>query len=179
MTSWLKIKEDSDFSIHNLPFGIFSKENSSKRVGVAIGDYVIDLSVLLTHGYLKEVPGISRAVIENEFCNDLIALGKKITNALRAQLKILLTWEESPIKDLAGALLERDEVTMHLPVSIGDYTDFYSSMEHATNVGKMFRDPENALLPNWRHIPVGYHGRASSIVESGVPIHRPKGANNV
>ena len=102
-------------------------------------------------------------------------MGKKTTNQVRLKVQKLLTEENSPLKNHPEVLVKQSEVKMHLPVKIGDYTDFYSSIEHATNVGKMFRDPENALLPNWKHIPVGYHGRASSIVVSGTPIHRPKG----
>lgn len=173
MNTWLTISPDSDFSIHNLPFGIFSKDGGSKRVGVAIGDFVIDLLAAHKLGVF-DGPNVTNDALENVFLNDFIALGKPTTNAVRLRLQEHLCDESSPLKGSA-AMIPMSEVQMHLPVKVGDYTDFYSSIEHATNVGKMFRDPENALLPNWKHLPVGYHGRASSIVVSGVDIHRPKG----
>lgn len=173
MNTWLTISPDSDFSIHNLPFGIFSKDGGSKRVGVAIGDFVIDLLAAHKLGVFDGL-NVTNDALENDFLNDFIALGKPTTNAVRLRLQEHLCDESSPLKGSA-AMIPMSEVQMHLPVKVGDYTDFYSSIEHATNVGKMFRDPENALLPNWKHLPVGYHGRASSIVVSGVDIHRPKG----
>lgn len=173
MNTWLTISPDSDFSIHNLPFGIFSKDGGSKRIGVAIGDFVIDLLAAHKLGVF-DGPNVTNDALENDFLNDFIALGKPTTNAVRLRLQEHLCDESSPLKGSA-AMIPMSEVQMHLPVKVGDYTDFYSSIEHATNVGKMFRDPENALLPNWKHLPVGYHGRASSIVVSGVDIHRPKG----
>lgn len=173
MNTWLTISPDSDFSIHNLPFGIFSKDGGSKRIGVAIGDFVIDLLAAHKLGVF-DGPNVTNDALENDFLNDFIALGKPTTNAVRLRLQEHLCDESTPLKGSA-AMIPMSEVQMHLPVKVGDYTDFYSSIEHATNVGKMFRDPENALLPNWKHLPVGYHGRASSIVVSGVDIHRPKG----
>ena len=173
MNTWLTISPDSDFSIHNLPFGIFSNDGESKRVGVAIGDFVIDLLAAQKLGVFDGLD-ITNDELENDFLNDFIALGKPTTNAVRLRLQQHLCDDSSPLKGSA-AMIPMSEVQMHLPVTVGDYTDFYSSIEHATNVGKMFRDPENALLPNWKHLPVGYHGRASSIVVSGVDIHRPKG----
>ena len=170
---WLEISPDSDFSIHNLPFGIFSADGSSKRIGVAIGDYVIDLVKAQDLGIFGELD-ISISVLENEFLNEFIALGKEHTNEVRQKLQEHLSDYFSPLNG-SKAIIPMKKVTMHLPVQVGDYTDFYSSIEHATNVGKMFRDPENALLPNWKHLPVGYHGRSSSIIVSGVDIHRPKG----
>lgn len=173
MKSWINIKEDSDFSIYNIPFGIFSVNGGSKRIGVAIGDQVLDLKEMNDSGVLDM--GIEQGVLENEYLNDFIALGKSKTNAVRERVQAELCDDSSKLKHLAGIFHNQSDVTMHLPVQIRDYTDFYSSIEHATNVGKLFRDPENALLPNWRHLPVGYHGRASSIIPSGQPIHRPKG----
>ncbi len=173
MNTWLPISPDSDFSIHNLPFGIFSIDSGPKRVGVAIGDFVIDLKIAHSLGAFSNME-IDQEVFAREYLNDFIALGKPVTNQVRIELQQHLCDDSSPLKN-SGALAPMDKVTMHLPVKVGDYTDFYSSIEHATNVGKMFRDPENALLPNWKHLPVGYHGRASSIVVSGVDIHRPKG----
>lgn len=173
MNTWLNISPDSDFSIHNLPFGIFSVDGGLKRVGVAIGNFVIDLKIAHSLGVFTKME-IDQEVFAREYLNDFIALGKPVTNQIRIKLQQHLSDNSSPLKN-SDALVPMDKVTMHLPVKVGDYTDFYSSIEHATNVGKMFRDPENALLPNWKHLPVGYHGRASSIVVSGVDIHRPKG----
>ena len=171
LTSWINIPKDSDFSIYNLPFGIFSTENSSPRVGVAIGNFILDLAEMAE----REIISISPFILRQETLNEFIGLGKKITSRVRLDIQNMLVDETSPLKQYPAFFIAQNEAKMHLPVRIGDYTDFYSSIEHATNVGKMFRDPDNALLPNWKHIPVGYHGRASSIVVSGTPIHRPKG----
>lgn len=173
MKTWLDISPDSDFSIHNLPFGIFSVDRSPKRIGMAIGEVVVDLVGVLELGVITDNT-LTIAELENEYLNDFIALGKNITHSVRMDVQKSLCDDQSPLKD-SCALISMADVTMHLPVKIGDYTDFYSSIEHATNVGKMFRDPENALLPNWKHLPVGYHGRSSSIIVSGTDIHRPKG----
>lgn len=171
MNPWLNIPADSDFSIHNLPFGIFSIGKNSPRVGVRIGDYVIDLEQLRKFGLL-EVP---RNVCNQAYLNTFINLGKKKTTTIRLQLQEWLTQEKSPLtRYFNQAFHAIESVTIHLPVKVGDYTDFYSSLEHATNVGKMFR-PDNPLVANWKHIPIAYHGRASSIVVSGTPIIRPKG----
>ncbi len=172
LKSWLPIREESDFSIYNLPFGIFS-QGSGKRVGVAIGDHLIDLPAAREIGLFDDL-NIPKSCLENDFLNDFIALGKSTTNGVRNLLQQELVDASSKLKE-SRALIPLANVEMHLPVQIGDYTDFYSSIEHATNVGKMFRDPENALLPNWKHIPVGYHGRSSSIIPSGQSIHRPFG----
>jgi fumarylacetoacetase len=149
------------------------------RVGVAIGEYVLDLSVLennkLVGGPLLGSPNI----FLNPSLNDFMALGRQAWTKTRATISHLLREEVPTLRDNAvlrdQALIPMDEVQLLLPVDIGDYTDFYSSKEHATNVGSMFRDPENALLPNWLWLPVGYHGRASSVIPSGTDIHRPKG----
>jgi len=169
--SWFEISKDCDFSIYNLPFGIFSSSDTAPRIGVAIGDQIIDLAGA---GALNLIE-IEQSILESNKLNDFIRLGKKVTNGVRKQLQNWLIEENSPLKEYPQLLVKQSEAEMHMPIEIGDYTDFYSSMEHATNVGKMFRDPENALLPNWKHLPVAYHGRASSIVISGTPIHRPKG----
>ncbi len=173
LNTWIKIQENSDFSIHNLPFGIFSTPGKSKRAGVAIGEFIIDLKQAQSVGVFSNMM-IDSNVFANEFLNSFIALGKQTTSAVRERLQKQLCDESSPLKEF-NPLVHMDDATMHLPVKVGDYTDFYSSIEHATNVGKMFRDPDNALLPNWKHLPVGYHGRASSIIVSGQDIHRPKG----
>ena len=159
----------SDFSIHNLPFGIFSIPNQKPRVGVAYKDRVIDLYTL-AH---KEGWDMDVEVLQQHHLNDFIALGKTVTQKVRSDVKDLINNKHSKyIKNISVSILN---VQMHLPVRVGDYTDFYSSLEHATNVGKLFRDPKQALLPNWKHLPVAYHGRASSIVSSGTKIHRPQG----
>ncbi len=170
----MNVPDNSDFSIHNLPFGIFSTDNNGKRVGVAIGEQILDLQAVASLGHFDEI-GDFRNVFENEYLNDFIALGKPITNAVRLKVQELLQEDNTSLKIMDGLLIKQSEASMHLPVFVRDYTDFYSSIEHATNVGMMFRDPEKALLPNWKHIPVGYHGRASSIIVSGTDIHRPKG----
>lgn len=178
MKSFVNYPENSDFSIYNIPFGVavFNKEYIA--CATRIGDIVIDLATLYDFGYFNDVEGINDNVFEAYTLNEFIELGKPVTTTVRKKIQELL---------LEGSLLSKDEksieecfynldqVKMMMPVHVPNYTDFYSSIEHATNVGKMFRDPANALLPNWKHLPVGYHGRASSIVISGTDIHRPKG----
>ncbi|WP_303318280.1 fumarylacetoacetase [Flavivirga abyssicola] len=173
-SSWVTIPENSDFSIHNIPFGIFSNSDDTKRIGVAIGEYILDLSVANHLGVFDHL-SIEDVVFKNEFLNPFIDLGKTITNDVRLTIQKELINDNSVLKGNTKAFVLQSDANMHLPVFIRDYTDFYSSIEHATNVGKMFRDPENALLPNWKHIPVGYHGRASSIISSGEDVHRPMG----
>lgn len=176
--SWLSISSDSDFSIHNLPFGIFTTDQQPEpRVGVAIGDYIIDLAFAADMAVFDAfLPYKQRDVFRRNHLNDFIRLGRTVWQQVRKALQTELTDANSLLKGLADdALVRQADATMHLPVQIGDYTDFYSSIDHASNVGKMFRDPANALLPNWRHLPVGYHGRASSVVVSGTSIKRPKG----
>ena len=174
MKSWLKVSSKSDFSIYNLPFGIFSTNKKNKRIGVAIGDHVIDLHACNSLDLFKDL-NIESHVFKNSFLNNFIELGKGITSKVREILQSELTNDNSLIKHNSNCIIPIDSVEMHLPVNIGDYTDFYSSIEHASNIGSMFRDPSNPLLPNWKHLPVGYHGRASSIIVSGKNIHRPKG----
>ena len=174
MKSWLDIPSNSDFSIHNLPFGIFSTKKKTKRVGIAIGNYVIDLLVCNSLDVFNELK-IQNSVFENNFLNNFIELGKDLTSQVRETIQFELTNIGSKLKNNSDCIISMDSVEMHLPVKVGDYTDFYSSIEHASNIGSMFRDPSNPLLPNWKHIPVGYHGRASSIIVSGTNIQRPKG----
>jgi fumarylacetoacetase len=177
LKSWVDVLPGSDFPIQNLPFGVFETTFGEKRVCSAIGEYVIDLVELDYHGFLDGLM-IDKSVFDSDYLNDLMAQGKAKTSELRNRLSEILQdvpgkWNgESKANQF---LVNMKDVDMQMPVKIGDYTDFYSSIEHATNVGTMFRDPDNALLPNWRHLPVGYHGRASSIVVSGTDIHRPKG----
>ncbi len=167
----INIPSNSDFSIHNLPFGIFSLGGDNPRVGIAIGDHILDMAAVAALGVFD----FDTSVFSSSVLNDFIALGKPITKKVRTDVQSWLQSDTSPLADKKELFINRADAQMHLPIHVGDYTDFYSSMEHATNVGKMFRDPENALLPNWRHIPVGYHGRASSIIVSGQSIHRPNG----
>jgi len=178
MKSFVNYDQNSDFSIHNIPFGVavFNKEYIA--CATRIGDVVVDLATLYDFGYLDEIEGLTDNVFEAYTLNEFIELGKPVTNNVRLRIQELLL-ENSKLsndeKTIAECFYEIDEVKMLMPVHVPNYTDFYSSIEHATNVGKMFRDPANALLPNWKHLPVGYHGRASSIVVSGTEIHRPKG----
>ena len=174
MNTWIEIPKNSDFSIYNLPFGIFSTNKNSKRVGIAIGNNIIDLLACNELDIFKDY-NINNNVFENNFLNDFINLGKNKTNKVREIIQQQLTDESSKIKMSSVVIIPMNEAEMHLPVRVGDYTDFYSSIEHATNIGSMFRDPSNPLLPNWRHLPVGYHGRASSIIVSGIDIFRPQG----
>ena len=174
MKTWFKVSENSDFTIYNIPFGIFSTSISGKRVGIAIGDSILDLVIAYDLGIFKSLD-FSKSVLEANYLNDFISLGKSITNKVRTIIQDELCDKNSNLKSSKEAFIFQKEAVMHLPVKVGDYSDFYSSIEHATNVGTMFRDPDNALLPNWKHIPVGYHGRASSIMVSGKNIHRPKG----
>ncbi|MGQ0826816.1 MAG: fumarylacetoacetase [Bacteroidota bacterium] len=178
LKSWINIPANSDFPIQNLPFGIFKTQSSSPRIGIAIGEQVLDLAILNKLGFLDSLK-IDNAIFTNQYLNDFIALGKQTTRALRDRVSHLLNATTPDLRDNKEArskvLHYMQHVQMLMPVRVGDYTDFYSSIDHATNVGMMFRDPANALLPNWKHLPVGYHGRASSIVISGTDFHRPKG----
>jgi len=178
LQSWVNTPNNCDFPIQNLPFGVFSAANGQKKVGVAIGDYVLDLYEIASAGLLDTIEK-DASIFNNDYLNPVIEKGKAYTRALRNKLSEILEASNTVLKDNIElrnkSLLPMDKVSMHLPVKVGDYTDFYSSIDHATNVGKMFRDPANALLPNWLHIPVGYHGRASSIITSGVAIKRPVG----
>jgi len=178
LKSWITVPEGSDFPIQNLPFGIFKSTNLNSRVGVRIGDQVLDLKALFILGYLENLP-FELSDFEAEYLNPLMKKGKKATSALRNRIAKLLDVNHDDLKNHSQhadqVLISIDQIEMCLPVQIGDYTDFYSSREHATNIGTMIRDPQNALAPNWLYIPVGYHGRSSSIIVSGQNIHRPKG----
>ncbi len=175
--SWVAIPEDSDFTCYNLPYGIFTYQGKKPRVGVAIGTQVLDLAALHRRGYLDSLY-VNGKVFRSKKLNKLIAQGPAVWSKLRALLQDLLRADNPLLRDashLNKILIPQEAVEMLLPVSIGDYTDFYSSMEHATNVGKIFRPDGEALLPNWKHLPVGYHGRSGSIIPSGVAIRRPYG----
>ena len=178
LKSWVSVPENSDFPIQNLPFGIIGNHILSKRVSVRIGDYALDLKVLAELGYLKET-GFDSSDFDAPFLNPMMKKGKLAVRKLRNRISELLLDSSTSLQNnpsqIEQVLHLISAVEVSMPVEIGDYTDFYSSKEHATNVGMMFRDPANALLPNWLWIPVAYHGRASSIVLSGQDIHRPKG----
>ena len=174
MEAWVDIPKNSDFSIYNIPFGIFSTKNLKKRVGIAIGEMILDLKLSSELGVFDHL-NFDFNVFENLYLNDFISLGKSITNDVRSTIQKELSDSSSVLKNNSNVLIKQSDAQMHLPLKIRDYTDFYSSIEHATNIGSMFRDPSNPLLPNWKHIPVGYHGRASSIIVSGIEIYRPKG----
>lgn len=177
LSTWVEVPKNSDFTIYNLPFGIFKNKRLTPRVGIAIGVKIVDLSVLDREGFFSDF-FLPEGIFHSDVLNDLISLGKVQTKKIRERVQELLLEDNEKLRDHSArgkVMVNRKEAEMLLPVKIGDYTDFYSSLEHATNVGKMFRDPENALLPNWKHLPVAYHGRASSIIPSGVPVNRPKG----
>lgn len=176
LKSWVEVPKGSDFPIQNLPFGIFKTKYLSAVAGVAIGNHVLDLVYLHENGYLDGL-GLPSGIFNQKYLNDFFSLGRKMISAVRNRVSELLRHDNDELNVAAReiALIPMSEVQMLMPVRIGNYTDFYSSEEHATNVGSMFRDPKNALLPNWKHLPVGYHGRASSIVISGTNLHRPKG----
>lgn len=181
LTSFIEVAADSDFSIHNLPYGIFSDtktqaEADNRRAGVAIGEYVLDLSVLESAGLLDLAGG---PYFSQPTLNAFIDSGRDNWQKARATIQTLLSDADGTLRDDSElqkkALFKQADVTMHLPVHVPGFTDFYSSKEHATNVGTMFRDPNNALLPNWTEMPVGYNGRASTVVVSGTDIVRPSG----
>ncbi len=178
LKSWVEVAEGSDFPMQNLPFGVFSVEGDTPRVGVAIGEYILDLKNLFELGYLEDTP-FELADFDAAVLNPMMLKGKLSMRKLRDRISELLSVENEELQknkeEVKQVLVRQDDAKMHLPLYIGDYTDFYSSEQHAYNVGCLFRDPNNALLPNWKHIPVGYHGRSSSIIISGEPIYRPKG----
>ncbi|MFN3595643.1 MAG: fumarylacetoacetase [Rubricoccaceae bacterium] len=178
MRAFLDHADDCPFPIQNLPYGVFSAPGHERpRVGVALADQIVDLAVLEEAGLISAgTPGVFAQPALNAF----MALGHAAWRRVRARLTDLLAaGGDAALRDDAAlrarALVPQREATLHLPAAIGDYTDFYSSRQHATNVGIMFRGRENALMPNWLHLPVGYHGRASSVVVSGTPVRRPLG----
>ncbi len=178
--SWITVPENSDFPIQNIPFGIFSTPNRTARPCIAIGEQILDLLVIWENGFLSQFP-FQKRDIDNCVLNGMMSHGKQVMSDLRKHIIDLLSDENTALCQHAccqDAFVKQEDANMHLPVHIGDYTDFYSSEDHARNVGIMFRDPAKALLPNWKHLPVGYHGRSSTIVPSGHPIHRPKGQTN-
>ncbi|WP_026726558.1 fumarylacetoacetase [Flavobacterium sasangense] len=176
--SWIPVPENSDFPIQNIPFGVFITKEDVITIGTRIGNCAIDMGALQQLGYFEGIE-LTDDMFMQDTLNDFISDGKKTWRLVRNRLAELFDETNPTLRDNKNhrevVIFKVEDIEMLLPVQIGDYTDFYSSKEHATNVGKMFRDPENALLPNWLHIPVGYHGRSSTIVPSGIPVHRPYG----
>lgn len=178
LSSWVEIGDHSDFTIHNIPFGVFSHQGET-RCGSRLGDFVIDLALLGEDGWFDDLPLGNGSVFHQATLNPFLEMSKESWTSVRNRIIELFQSANTEIRDREDLntkyLIPISEVEMQMPIQVGDYTDFYSSIEHATNVGTMFRDPANALFPNWKHLPVGYHGRASSIVVSGTNIHRPHG----
>jgi fumarylacetoacetase len=178
LTSWVEAANDgvTDFPIQNLPFGVFSIDASERRIGVAIGDQILDLHACVDESLFANLDQNLQAACRADSLNRLMSLGRGAAASVRKQLSGMLR-TEAPLelqKKVEPLLRPISAVTLHLPAVIGDYTDFYASIYHATNVGRLLR-PDNPLLPNYKYVPIGYHGRASSIVLSGTPIRRPKG----
>jgi fumarylacetoacetase len=178
LRSFIDVVATSDFPIQNLPYGVFSTATSSApRVGVAIGDYVLDLAVLESEGLLDLAPAFD--VFTQSSLNAFMALGPQAWSKTRARISELLRHDTPQLRDdkllRARALLPMADARLQLPIAVAGYTDFYSSKEHATNVGVMFRGKDNALQPNWLHMPIGYNGRASTVVVSGTRVRRPRG----
>jgi fumarylacetoacetase len=176
--TWLNVDKNSDFPIQNIPFGVFLTRDDIITIGTRIGDYAIDLGALHQLGYFNDIP-LTDDIFLQDTLNDFIADGRLTWRLVRNKIADIFDENNTSLKDnakhRASVIFAMNDIEMKLPVDIGDYTDFYASKEHATNVGSLFRDPENALLPNWVHIPIGYHGRSSSIVPSGTPVRRPNG----
>ena len=176
--SWLDVPANSDFPIQNIPFGVFLTRDDIITIGTRIGNYAIDLGAMHQLGYFKGID-LTDDIFLQDSLNDFIADGRKTWRLVRNRISDIFLATSPGLRDdmehRKKVLFTMEEVEMQLPVDVGDYTDFYASKEHATNVGSLFRDPENALLPNWLRIPIGYHGRSSSIIPSGTPIRRPNG----
>jgi fumarylacetoacetase len=176
--SWLHVDKNSDFPIQNIPFGVFLTRDDIVTIGTRIGDTAIDLGALHQLGYFDGIP-LTDDIFLQDTLNDFIADGRKTWRLVRNRIAEIFDDTNNTLKNNKKnkeiVLFRLDEIEMQLPVQIGDYTDFYASKEHATNVGTMFRGKDNALMPNWLHLPVGYHGRSSSIIPSGIPIYRPQG----
>jgi fumarylacetoacetase len=179
LRSFIEIAPDSHFPLENLPFGVFKLQEGGARVGVALGEQVVDLAVLEKAGLFKGLPPETAAATTRDSLNEFLALGRPAWRKVREILQKLLSAETATLRDdkkLRERVFHRQaDVVMQLPVKIGNYTDFYSSYHHARNVGTMLRGPENALMPNWKWLPVAYHGRASSVVVSGAEVRRPEG----
>lgn len=176
--SWLPVSESCDFPIQNIPFGVFITRDDIITIGTRIGEYAIDLGAFHQLGYFNGIP-LTDDIFMQDSLNDFIADGRKTWRLVRKRIAEVFDIENPTLRDNIKhkeiIIFDVNEVEMLLPVDVGDYTDFYSSKEHATNVGEMFRGKDNALMPNWLHMPVGYHGRSSSVVVSGTNIRRPYG----
>jgi fumarylacetoacetase len=179
LRSFIEIAKDSHFPIQNLPFGVFQPKQAKPRVGVAIGDLIVDLSVLEELGHFRSAEFRDQPVFLGDSLNAFLALGRPAWRKAREVIQDLLSADTPILRDdaklRARVFHAQKDVLMKLPVRIGNYTDFYSSYHHAHNVGTMLRGPENALMPNWKWLPVAYHGRASSVVISGTDVRRPSG----
>ena len=177
-TSWLYVNKNSDFPIQNIPFGVFLTKDDIITIGTRIGDTAIDLGALHQLGYFEGIP-LTDDIFLQDTLNDFIADGRKTWRLVRDRIAEIFDSKNETLKNNVKhkeiVLFRLDEIEMKMPVQVGDYTDFYASKEHATNVGTMFRGADNALMPNWLHLPVGYHGRSSSIVTTHIPVHRPQG----
>lgn len=180
LTSWVEVAPGSDFPIQNLPYGVFRPgAGAGPRIGVAIGDFVLDLATLHEAGLFSGTAIAGENLFAREVLNEFMARGGETWGELRRRLSDLLCADNRELRDdrrlRERALLRRERVVMQMPVEVGDYIDFYSSREHATNAGSLFRDPKNALPPNWLHLPIAYHGRAGSLVVSPDEVRRPHG----
>ncbi len=180
LRSFVDVAPDSHFPIQNLPYGIFATgDDQPPRVGVAIGDFILDLAALEEAGLLTAPTIAPGRLFPQSSLNAFMAAGPDVWSPVRDRISRLLRHDEAELRDhrelRSRALVPMTAARLLLPAEIGDYTDFYSSREHATNVGSMFRGKDNALMPNWLHLPVAYHGRASSVVVSGTDVRRPWG----
>jgi len=184
LRSFIEVGKDSNFPLENLPFGVFRPRDGRARIGVALSEYVVDLAELERAGHFSGLPLRTAGATTLEFfardsLNEFLALGRPAWREVRESLQKLLAADTPTLRDdeklRQRVFHKQSDVAMQLPVKVGNYTDFYSSYHHAHNVGTMLRGPENALMPNWKWLPVAYHGRASSIVISGTEVRRPKG----
>jgi fumarylacetoacetase len=179
LQSFIDVPPDSHFPLENLPFGVFKPRDGAARLGVALGEYVVDLAAMERAGLFKDLPPEAAAATTRDSLNEFLSLGRQAWRTVREELQRLLSADTPTLRDDAAlrarVFHHQRDVTMQLPVRIGNYTDFYSSFHHAHNVGTMLRGPQNALMPNWKWLPVAYHGRASSVVISGTDVRRPQG----
>ncbi|MDE2481477.1 MAG: fumarylacetoacetase [bacterium] len=178
MESWIPVPRGSDFSIYNLPYGAFARGIGAAHLGVAIGTQILDLHALASAGLLDDI--CDRGVFQQPTLNAFLALGRAVWRQTRLRIAALLRTDDAAdgrlrALDVSKFFVEQSQARMVVPVAIGDYVDFYSSMQHATNLGKIFRPNGEPLTENWRHLPIGYHGRASTIVIDGTPVMRPQG----
>ena len=178
LRSWIEVPPEHDFPIQNLPYGVFEADRGP-RVGVAIGDLVFDLAAAHDAGFFAATRFAPENVFRSQSLNAFMGAGKSVCSEVRHWITSLLSADNPTLREdqaMRGRLfVHRDAVRMRLPVRIGDFTDFYASKDHASNLGSMFRDPASPLTPNWLHMPIGYHGRSSSILISGEDVHRPCG----